>query len=106
VIEAGEIGDRFYLVLEGELDVDAGGVRTSASAGDYFGEIALLRDVPRTASVTARTPSRLLALPRAAFLAAVTAHSVAHAAGRDVASARLARGGYEPPTSGRQPNAR
>ncbi|HJQ83960.1 MAG TPA: cyclic nucleotide-binding domain-containing protein, partial [Candidatus Binatia bacterium] len=95
-IEAGEIGDRFYLVAEGELEVDAGTTRTTAAAGDYFGEIALLRDVPRTATVTARTPSRLYALPRAAFLAAVTAHSAAHAAGREVATARLARGGYEP----------
>jgi CRP-like cAMP-binding protein len=93
VIGAGEIGDKFYLVVEGDLDVDAGGVRTTASAGDYFGEIALLRDVPRTATVTARTPSRLFALPRAVFLAAVTAHSAAHAAGQEVVTARLARGG-------------
>lgn len=95
VIETGEIGDEFFLVAEGELDVDAGAVQTTASAGDYFGEIALLRDVPRTATVTARTPSRLYALPRAAFLAAVTTHSAAHAAGREVAAARLARSGLE-----------
>lgn len=96
VIEAGEAGDTFYLVAEGELDVDAGTTRTTASAGDYFGEIALLRDVPRTATVTARQASRLYALSRAAFLAAVTTHSAAHAAGREIVTARLAQGGYEP----------
>jgi hypothetical protein len=96
VIEAGEAGDRFYLVAEGELDVEAGSARTVVSAGGYFGEIALIRDVPRTATVTARTPSLLYALPRAAFLAAVTAHATAEAASREVASARLAQGGYEP----------
>jgi len=96
VIEAGETGDRFYLVADGELDVEAGSARTAVSAGDYFGEVALIRDVPRTATVTARTPSRLYALPRAAFLAAVTAHAAAEAAGREIASARLAQGGYEP----------
>jgi MFS family permease len=94
VIEAGEAGDRFYLVAEGELDVEAGSARTVVSAGGYFGEIALIRDVPRTATVTARTPSLLYALPRAAFLAAVTAHATAEAASREVASARLAQGGY------------
>jgi CRP-like cAMP-binding protein len=95
VVEMGEVGHEFYLVADGEFDVDAGTTRSTASAGDYFGEIALLRDVPRTATVTARTPSRLYALPRAAFLAAVTAHAGAHAAGREVAASRLARGGQE-----------
>jgi MFS family permease len=95
VIEMGEVGDEFFLVAAGELDVEAGTTRSTASAGDYFGEIALLRDVPRTATVTARTPSRLYALPRSAFLAAVTAHAGAHAAGHEVAAARLARGGQE-----------
>ena len=96
VIEAGEIGDRFYVVAEGELDVDAGNVHTTAAAGDYFGEIALLRDVPRTATVTARTKSLVYALPRAAFLAAVTSHSAALAAGQEVADTRLTSGSYEP----------
>jgi MFS family permease len=96
VIEAGEVGDSFYLVVEGELDIDAGGARTTATGGDYFGEIALLRDVPRTATVTARTKSLLYALPRAAFLGAVTSHSAAYAAGQDVAETRLTSGSYEP----------
>jgi MFS family permease len=90
VIRAGEEGDGFYLVGAGELDVDAGGRHTTARRGDYFGEIALLRDVPRTATVTAAVDSRLLELHRDDFLAAVTGHSVAHAAGHEVAAARLA----------------
>lgn len=93
VIQAGEIGNGFYLVVEGELDIDAGSGRTTASAGDYFGEIALLRDVPRTATVTARTECLLYALPRSAFLAAVTSHSAAYAAGQDVAETRLTGAG-------------
>jgi MFS family permease len=96
VIQAGEVGDRFYLVVDGELDIDAGSVQTTAAGGDYFGEIALLRDVPRTATVTARTKSLLYALPRTAFLAAVTSHSAAHAAGQDVAETRLTSGSHEP----------
>jgi MFS family permease len=93
VIRAGHAGDRFYIVGEGMLDIDAGGVHVTAGAGDYFGEIALLRDVPRTATVTAVADSQLYALERDAFLAAVTGHSAAHAAGHEVADERLARAG-------------
>jgi MFS family permease len=89
VIRTGEEGDGFYLVGDGELDIDAGGRHTTAHRGDYFGEIALLRDVPRTATVTAAVDSRLLELHRDDFLAAVTGHSVAHAAGHAVAESRL-----------------
>jgi len=96
VIRAGEVGDTFYLVVEGELDIDAGSAQTTAAGGDYFGEIALLRDVPRTATVTARSKSLLYALPRAAFLGAVTSHSAAYAAGQDVAETRLTSGSHEP----------
>jgi MFS family permease len=93
IIRAGDAGDRFYIVSAGELDIDAGGAHTAAHYGDYFGEIALLRDVPRTATVTATVDSQLYALQRDAFLAAVTGHSTAHAAGKKVADARLARTG-------------
>jgi MFS family permease len=91
VIRAGDTGDRFYIVGDGELDIDAGGVHSTAHRADYFGEIALLRDVPRTASVAAAVDSHLYALQRDDFLAAVTGHSVAHAAGEAVAEARLAQ---------------
>jgi MFS family permease len=91
VIRTGDPGDRFYIVGDGELDIDAGGRHATAQRADYFGEIALLRDVPRTATVTATVDSRLFALQRDDFLAAVTGHSAAHAAGQAVAQARLAR---------------
>jgi hypothetical protein len=90
VINAGEEGDGFFIVGEGEFDIDAGGRHTTAHRADYFGEIALLRDVPRTATVTAETDSQLLELHRDDFLAAITGHSVAHAAGHEVAASRLA----------------
>ncbi len=91
VIRAGEAGDRFYVVDEGELEITAEGLRATAGPGDYFGEIALLRDVPRTATVTALIDSRLHALQREDFLAAVTGHGIAHAAGEAVADERLAQ---------------
>jgi MFS family permease len=91
VIRAGEVGDRFYIVGDGELDITAEGVRTTAHRTDYFGEIALLRDVPRTATVKALVDTQLYALRREDFLAAVTGHRAAHAAGNAVAEERLAR---------------
>ncbi|HZG36042.1 MAG TPA: cyclic nucleotide-binding domain-containing protein [Gaiellaceae bacterium] len=94
VIGAGEAGDRFYIVEEGELSVSA--ATSPLRAGDYFGEIALLRDVPRTATVTALTETRLVALTREEFLAALTGHDAARAAGEAVAAERLARTEAEP----------
>jgi len=93
VIRAGDDGDRFYIVRKGELDINAAGRHSSAHEADYFGEIALLRDVPRTASVTAKVDSRLYALDRDDFLAAVTGHSAAHEAGEAIVDERL--GAYE-----------
>jgi MFS family permease len=89
VVHAGDIGDRFYIVRDGEFDVEIDDVHRTAGGTDYFGEIALLRDVPRTATVTARCDSHLYALQRADFLAAVTGHSAAHTAGEAVVDARL-----------------
>jgi MFS family permease len=89
VVHAGDIGDRFYIVRDGEFDIEIDDLHKTARGTDYFGEIALLRDVPRTATVTASVDSRLYALQRADFLAAVTGHSAAHTAGQVVVDARL-----------------
>ena len=96
VIREGDPGDRFYIVAEGELEVVGEGLRASARRGDHFGEIALLRDVPRTATVRARVDAQLYALEREDFLAAVTGHSDVRAAGEVIAAERLARGGRAP----------
>jgi MFS family permease len=91
VIRAGDAGDRFYIVGDGELDVDVEGSHRTLHRADYFGEIALLRDVPRTATVRANVDTNLYALQRADFLAVITGHAAAHAAGQAVAEERLAR---------------
>jgi MFS family permease len=92
VIVAGELGDRFYIVGDGELEISAAGRRKTVHQADYFGEIALLRDVPRTATVKALADTKLYALQREDFLAAVTGHRAAHAAAHAVAEERLAPG--------------
>jgi MFS family permease len=92
VIRAGDFGDRFYIVGTGELTIDAGSRAVPAGPGDFFGEIALLRDVPRTATVQATTDARLYALDREHFLAAVTGHVQAHTDAQAVATARFESG--------------
>jgi MFS family permease len=89
VIRSGDAGDRFYIVADGAFDVDVEGTHRSAHAPDYFGEIALLRDVPRTATVTATADSHVYELLRDDFLAAVTGHAAAERAGQEVVDARL-----------------
>jgi MFS family permease len=75
IVREGEPGERFYVVAEGELDVEARGRQLRRLArGDGFGELALLRDVPRTATVTARADARLFALDKPTFLASIGSH--------------------------------
>jgi MFS family permease len=88
VIRTGDSGDRFYMVADGALEV-TNGVHAQAHRGDFFGELALLRDIPRTATVIATTRSRLYALEREDFLAAVTGHSAVRSAGDAVVEQRL-----------------
>jgi MFS family permease len=92
IMRQGEVGDRFYLVDKGDMDVLIDGeVVSSLGPGDHFGEIALLRDVPRTATVTARTDASLLALERDEFVSAVSGHPVSREAADAVVAARLGR---------------
>jgi CRP-like cAMP-binding protein len=74
VVRKGQVGDAFYAVASGQLEVKVGRkVESVLRAGDHFGEIALLRDSPRTATVRAVTPARLFVLRRPAFDALVRA---------------------------------
>ncbi|HEY1358910.1 MAG TPA: cyclic nucleotide-binding domain-containing protein, partial [Thermoleophilaceae bacterium] len=92
VMSEGEPGDSFYLVKRGTLDVTQGGRQLNwLGAGDGFGEIALLHDVPRTATVTARTDVELWELERAPFLAAVTGHVRASEAAARISRQRMGR---------------
>jgi MFS family permease len=90
IVREGDEGDRFYVVVEGEVAVSiAGEAVAELGAGSYFGEIALIRDTPRTATATARTQVVLYALERDDFLAAVTGHAPSEEAAEQVVSARL-----------------
>jgi Cyclic nucleotide-binding domain len=98
VFAQGDPGDAFYVVEEGRLDVviDDASIR-ELGPGDYFGEIALLRDVPRTATVIPLTPTNLLALDRDQFLGTVTGNSSSARAADAVVGARLGlRAGFAP----------
>jgi MFS family permease len=72
VVSEGETGDTFYVVVDGSFDVSSDGrtLRTLGPGG-FFGEIALLRDVPRTATVSASTNAAVLTIRRMDFLSAV-----------------------------------
>jgi CRP-like cAMP-binding protein len=64
----GETGQEFFLIVEGKTDVTSKGKRVATGGdGDFVGEIALLEDTKRTATVTAKTPLRLFVLTRQDF---------------------------------------
>jgi len=84
----------FYVVLDGEVAVTIEVIEVNRLAGgDSFGEIALVRDTNRTATVRALEPSALVVIDRELFLAAVTSHSESIAAADAVIGARLASAG-------------
>jgi CRP-like cAMP-binding protein len=103
VVRQGDAADALYLIESGSLKVRSHGRNNAAvelaalGPGDYFGEIGLLRRVPRTATVTAISPCRLLRIAGPAFLEAVSS-GVASLSLLEGAQARLAQTpGYRPP---------
>jgi MFS family permease len=77
IFRQGDHGDRFYVIADGEADVTTDGrlIRT-LTPGEGFGEIALLRDTTRTATVSARTPLEVFTLDRRHFLPAVSGYQL------------------------------
>ena len=93
IFQRGDEGDRFYVIDDGCVEVRAdSSAPIELGRGDFFGEIALLRDVPRTATVTARTNTRLYSLNWDAFIPAVTGHGPSRRAADAVIGARLGGG--------------
>src|SRR5262245_27191264 len=91
IVTQGEHGERFYLIAAGEVEIRIDGdFRHNCGAGDCFGEIALLNDVPRTATVIAGQGCQLLALERRHFVSAVTGHLRSDQAAATVTQGRLA----------------
>lgn len=86
ITRRGDTGDRFYVIADGIVEVtERGRFRRVKECGDCFGELALLRATPRTATVVARTAVELLSLEREEFLAAITGDRRALAASHELA---------------------
>jgi MFS family permease len=98
VITQGDHGDRFYIIDSGAVEIFEDRTRRREQGeGESFGEIALLHDVRRTATVRATEATRLLALDREHFLTAVTGHVRSHETAGAVAEARLSGRAGEAP---------
>jgi cAMP-dependent protein kinase regulator len=68
IMSQGEVGNKFYIIEEGEVLATKGGVQVmSYAAGDYFGELALLRNQPRAATCVCKGQCKLLSLDSASF---------------------------------------
>jgi CRP-like cAMP-binding protein len=93
VIRQGDVGDRFYVVEEGSFEVVADGrVLSTMTEGDHFGEIALLHDVLRTATVRAATDGVVWALDQEEFLATVTGMPQARTLAHEISTERSRAG--------------
>ena len=89
LIHQGEEGDRYFAIADGLLDVTRNGAHVALlGRGEGVGEIALLEDVPRTATVTVRQDARLYALTKEPFVLALTGHPPAVRAARRVVAGR------------------
>jgi MFS family permease len=94
VVVEGDAGDSFYMIESGELVVTGDGRELNRlGPGDVFGEVALLYDIPRSATVTAVTDAVLFALDREPFLEALVGQSATYAIARQLADERLANTG-------------
>lgn len=89
ILLPGDLGSRFYVIADGAVEVHDGSVARRLGPGEYFGEIALLREVRRTAGVVASADTLLYVLGRNDFLRAVTGHVRSTQAAHTVADARL-----------------
>jgi cyclic nucleotide-binding protein/MFS transporter len=90
VMREGDPGEEFHVIASGSASVTVRGEpRPSLGSGDCFGEIALLRDIPRTATIIAAEPLHTFALRREQFLAAVASSARSGVAAESLVSERL-----------------
>lgn len=90
VVREGDSGNSLYLIADGKFTVEKTGTRLATLApGDLFGEIALLYDLPRTATVRSVLPGRVYTLGRREFMTAMGATGEANIAARRLAEQRL-----------------
>lgn len=90
VVRQGEPGAEYFAVISGRLVVSRDGEDLAdLTRGDAFGEIALIREVPRTATVRAATDAVLLAVEREPFLTAVTGHGTTHERASSIVSSHI-----------------
>ena len=100
LIRQGDQGDAYYAIAAGQLDAEQDGrFLRRCVRGDGVGEIALLRSIPRTATIIAHTAATVFRLDREPFLTTVLGHAPTRQHAASIAEARLATGSA-PPASG------
>jgi hypothetical protein len=94
LIREGQVGDCYYAIVDGTLEVTQQSVPIrTVGRGEGVGEVALLAGVPRTATVTAKTPARLLRIESERFIEVVTQHPPSASVGDALVRERLPGGG-------------